>query len=878
MSENSIVTPCEFGEKGNILLERLIGEGGMGGVYMGRDKMLDRAVAVKIMLKQFGSDAQFVEKFQREAQSAARLMHPNIAQIFSYGISDGMPYISMELVPGGSLYTLMKNSPAGTDVPRVLKICEQIAQALRCASDQGVVHGDIKPENILFDANGNAKLVDFGLAAMQKDTTEIWGTPYYIAPEKVNKQAVDFRADMYSLGGTLYHALTGVAPFEGTDADAVVRKRFEGPCKKPSELREGLSSQVDDLVMRMLAFNKEDRFPSFEALLDAMKKVLASGLSTNPSAVSGNAQESSKPKLKIKSGKRVLVKKPKKISNNNASMDNALHEQSEEGDSAAAKLGLVIFGVIAAILTIAGLLSWYVYANKKARERERIEQIQAGFVQAEQSIKKVREQAEDYQKRFDEFAEKATIECQKTTDEMSKLFPQEIAAMLKPAPTKELLDAIESTKPVAENPDGVVTSAPPATAAAPVAAASSTAPSPAGPQNVAVKSFRAPTDDEADPNSPQGQDYLKAKAEWEEKQKASAGSSGEVSSPQGENEVDPTPKMEIPQEVGLINDLWVRAYTCKACAIIIHHKIDQLIKKIDEYKPGNQTEETLQAYGDFSTRILAEFDEIKGSEEFTKVQKGISYISSKGKKVVDNTIKRLRAERLAKEREDKKREEEEKEKRRMEELAAAKAKRIEEEKTAINEKFTALTDAGVFRQLDWKGAKRQLNALKGDFLSAEGAVEADTVIRKVDAMELVQTIMIRNMKDFVFERGRQLRGMKVLDVNEKEIKLLKRDNKSTMKMNWPRFYRDCHGNLNELINTFVVRGRRNGKPKLRPKDWCEAMFGVALTMQTICSDDPASAKRAEQIAKEAVKQFDIYKPLAQQFFPEMDFTNVKAED
>jgi serine/threonine-protein kinase len=105
MSENSIVTPCEFGEKGNILLERLIGEGGMGGVYMGRDKMLDRAVAVKIMLKQFGSDAQFVEKFQREAQSAARLMHPNIAQIFSYGISDGMPYISMELVPG-DLFTL----------------------------------------------------------------------------------------------------------------------------------------------------------------------------------------------------------------------------------------------------------------------------------------------------------------------------------------------------------------------------------------------------------------------------------------------------------------------------------------------------------------------------------------------------------------------------------------------------------------------------------------------------------------------------------------------------------------------------------------------------------------------------------------------------
>ena len=878
MSENSLVTPCEFGEKGNILLERLIGEGGMGGVYMGRDKMLDRAVAVKIMHKQFGADAQFVEKFQREAQSAARLMHPNIAQVFSYGISDGMPYISMELVPGGSLYTLMSNSPAGTDVPRVLKICEQIAQALRCASDQGVVHGDIKPENILFDANGNAKLVDFGLAAMQKDTSEIWGTPYYIAPEKVNKQAVDFRADMYSLGGTLYHALTGVAPFEGNDADEVVRRRFEGMCKKPSEVRPGLSPQIDSLVMRMLAFNKEDRFPSFESLLDAMRKVLASGLSTGSSAGSDDAQASSKPKLKIKSGKRVVLKKQMNVSNGSSSAEKSSPGQSEEGESAGAKLGLVVFGVIAGILVIAGLLSWYVYADKKARERERIEQIQTGFSQAEESIKKVRAQAEDYQKRFDDFAEKAIVECEKTTDEMAKLFPQEIASLLRPAPTKELLDAIESTKPKVEADELAVTSAPPAQVVSP-AAAENTAVQASSAPKAAIKSFPPPTADEADPNSPEGQDYLKAKAEWERKQRASADNASAANeSEAGEGASQTAPKVEVPQEVGFINDLWVRAYTCKACAIIIHHKIDLLIKKIDEYRPGEQSEESLKAIGDFSNQILAEFEEIKGSEEFTKVQKGISYISSKGKKVVENTIKRLRAERLAKERADQKRKEAEEEKRRIEEQAAAKAKRIEEEKAAINEKFTALTDAGVFRQLDWKGAKRQLNALKGDFLSAEGGIEADVVIRKVDAMELVQQIMIRNMKGFVFERGRQLRGMKVLEVNEKEIRLLKRDNKSTTKMNWPKFYRDCHGNLNELINVYIVRGRRNAKPKLRPKDWCEAMFGVALTMQTICSDDPASAKRAEQIAKEAVKQFDIYKPLAQQFFPEIDFSTVKAED
>ena len=187
MSEEQLIqTPGVFGETGNFLLERELGRGGMGGVYMGRDKMLDRPVAVKVMLKEYGADAEFVEKFKREAQAAARLIHPNIAQIYSYGIADGMPYIAMELASGGSLYSLMNAAPGKTDVQRVLKICQQVAQALQCASDQGFVHGDVKPENILLDANGNAKLVDFGLAGMQKDTNEIWGTPYYIAPEKVS--------------------------------------------------------------------------------------------------------------------------------------------------------------------------------------------------------------------------------------------------------------------------------------------------------------------------------------------------------------------------------------------------------------------------------------------------------------------------------------------------------------------------------------------------------------------------------------------------------------------------------------------------------------------------------------------------------------------
>ena len=310
--EQLIATPGVFGENGNFLLERELGRGGMGGVYMGRDKMLDRPVAVKVMLREYGNDPEFVEKFKKEAQAAARLIHPNIAQVYSYGISDGMPYIAMELVAGGSLDGLMKVHGADIEVPRVMKICEQVAQALRCAADQGLVHGDVKPENVLLDSNGNAKLVDFGLAAMQKDTNEIWGTPYYIAPEKVLKEPVDYRADMYSLGGTIYHALTGVAPFEGDDAVAVVRKRFEVPPPKPSEVRPGLSPQIDYLVTKMLARNPQDRYPSFEALLDDFKKVMTKGL-TGTQSVAAAAMAGAEMESSGTGGKRLKLKSKRKF-------------------------------------------------------------------------------------------------------------------------------------------------------------------------------------------------------------------------------------------------------------------------------------------------------------------------------------------------------------------------------------------------------------------------------------------------------------------------------------------------------------------------------------------------------------------------------------
>ena len=175
--------PCEFGR---FIVERELGHGGMGGVYLARDKMLDRQVALKVMLKSLGADPQFLERFRSEAQAAARLIHPSIAQIYSYDIVDGQPYIAMEMAGGGSLYRLMEVHGKSIDPTRVMRVCKQVAEGLSCAADQGLVHGDIKPENILFDSTGAATIVDFGFAGLQDDDqgAGLWGAPSYVAPAK----------------------------------------------------------------------------------------------------------------------------------------------------------------------------------------------------------------------------------------------------------------------------------------------------------------------------------------------------------------------------------------------------------------------------------------------------------------------------------------------------------------------------------------------------------------------------------------------------------------------------------------------------------------------------------------------------------------------
>ena len=269
----TIRTEAKFGA---FRLLRKLGSGGMGSVFLGQDDALNRKTAIKVVKRSLGANPNTMEAFQREAQATAKLNHPNIVQIYAFGQEKGQPYIAMEFVGGGSLDGLIEKK-VRMDPAFVLRVGKEIAQGLGAALEAGLIHGDVKPENILFDENYRAKLVDFGIAsALSADVNakEIWGTPYYIAPEKARGKKADIRSDLYSLGATLYHALTLHPPFDGPDARAVVAARYTTPPAPIGRFRPDVDRKAVEIVERMMHPNPMMRFPNVNALVSAIDEFL----------------------------------------------------------------------------------------------------------------------------------------------------------------------------------------------------------------------------------------------------------------------------------------------------------------------------------------------------------------------------------------------------------------------------------------------------------------------------------------------------------------------------------------------------------------------------------------------------------------------------
>jgi serine/threonine-protein kinase len=253
----------------NFELRTIIASGGMGTVYTAHDVKLDREVALKMMKREMVSDPEIMPAFYREARASASLNHTNIIHIYSFDEFDGQPYFVMELADQGSLDHRIETE---TVVPEldVLDVGIKIASALASALKHNLLHRDIKPGNILYNHEGEPKLIDFGLvrAAETSNTWEehVWGTVYYVAPEKIERKGEDFHSDMYSLGGTLYHALTGHAPFEAPTPEEIVAAHVHTPLTPPNHVVPGITHLTSNALVRAMAKQPADRFANYEEL------------------------------------------------------------------------------------------------------------------------------------------------------------------------------------------------------------------------------------------------------------------------------------------------------------------------------------------------------------------------------------------------------------------------------------------------------------------------------------------------------------------------------------------------------------------------------------------------------------------------------------
>ncbi|HEY0602528.1 MAG TPA: serine/threonine-protein kinase [Herpetosiphonaceae bacterium] len=263
-------------------IEALIGRGGMAAVYRAFDTRLQRHVALKMLYPQYLADTDIVERFRREAITAAQLDHPHIAPIYDVGEDDGLVYLAMKLLPGPSLADVLQREQH-LPPERVATLIQQIASALDEAHQHGIIHRDIKPGNVLLDSRGNAILTDFGIAKSLDapsltESSVIVGTPDYIAPEQINPRLapggkIDHRADLYSLGAMIYRMLTGRRPFDGP-SQTVLLAHLQDPPTPPSEVLPSLPPGVDAVIARAMAKHPEERYSTATELAHALSDSL----------------------------------------------------------------------------------------------------------------------------------------------------------------------------------------------------------------------------------------------------------------------------------------------------------------------------------------------------------------------------------------------------------------------------------------------------------------------------------------------------------------------------------------------------------------------------------------------------------------------------
>ena len=264
---------------GRYELGEVLGSGGMATVYRGTDRVLNRPVAVKVLSPEYAGDGDFVGRFRREAQAAAKLNDPGVVAVYDSGSDGGRHYIVMELVEGTTLADQLAED-GSVDPRRAAQIAERVAAALQFAHDNGLVHRDIKPGNVMLTPSGDVKVMDFGIArATGADTftrtSSVLGTVAYLAPEQAESRPVDARTDVYALGVVLYEMLTGKPPFAGETAVAVAYKHVREQPVPPTRSNPEVPAPLEAITLKALAKDPADRYQSAEEMRDDLARAAA---------------------------------------------------------------------------------------------------------------------------------------------------------------------------------------------------------------------------------------------------------------------------------------------------------------------------------------------------------------------------------------------------------------------------------------------------------------------------------------------------------------------------------------------------------------------------------------------------------------------------
>ncbi len=269
--------PSLLGEKlGPYYIEDRLGQGGMGAVYLARDVALERKVALKVLLSRYADDEEFVARFQREARASAKLNHPNIVQIYTVDVASDPPYMAMEYIEGENLESFIR-SKQRLEWQQALAFVGQVASALACAHEAGIIHRDIKPANVLVDPSGRARVTDFGIAKIVGSQTQLTGTqhtvgsPSYMSPEQCGVGEIVPASDLFSLGIMLFEMVTGTVPFKGESSVVIMRKIADEDVPALSSLVEGIPPAVEQLLRALTARDVSLRYQSAQQVLEDLR-------------------------------------------------------------------------------------------------------------------------------------------------------------------------------------------------------------------------------------------------------------------------------------------------------------------------------------------------------------------------------------------------------------------------------------------------------------------------------------------------------------------------------------------------------------------------------------------------------------------------------